>query len=169
MLRPLHENLTRAQERAQETGKECAHANRHIQHTRFRDPPQKKPSDPSLEKTRDHNAWNSHEIALEVLFSFFRPRALSQRAIKRDLRPPSVPHLGFPMRVPVNYRLLETVTKEEFLEFSAKMSVHNERRWKATQAERRENKKYAEEKGNGKSKKTDRPGWVGGSVSRNWV
>ena len=67
--------------------------------------------------------------------------------------------------VPVNYRLLETVTKEEFLEFSAKMSVHNERRWKATQAERRENKKYAEEKGYGKSKKTDRPGWVGGSVS----
>ena len=67
--------------------------------------------------------------------------------------------------MPVNYRLLETVTKEEFLEFSAKMSVHNERRWKATQAERRENKKYAEEKGYGKSKKTDRPGWVGGSVS----
>ena len=77
--------------------RECARANRHIQHTRFRDPPQKKPSGPSLKKTRDHNAWNGHEIALKVLFSFFRPGALSQRAIKRDLRPPSVPHLGFPM------------------------------------------------------------------------
>ena len=79
--------------------RECARANRHIQHTRFRDPPQKKPTGPSLKKTRDHNAWNGHEIALKVLFSFFRPGALSQRAIKRDLRPPSVPHLGFHMSI----------------------------------------------------------------------
>jgi hypothetical protein len=79
--------------------RECARAKRHIQHMRFRDPPQKKHSGPSLKKTRDHNAWNSHEIALEVLFSFFRPGALSQRAIKRDLRPPSVPHLGFHMSI----------------------------------------------------------------------
>ena len=75
--------------------RECARVNRHIQHKQFRDPPQKKPSGPSLKKTRDHNAWNGHEIALKVLFSFFRPVALFQRAIKRDLRPPSVPQLGF--------------------------------------------------------------------------
>jgi hypothetical protein len=79
--------------------RECARVNRHIQHKRFRDPPQKKTSGPSLKKTRDHNAWNSHEVTLEVLFSFFRPVALSQRAIKRDLRPLSVPYLGFHMSI----------------------------------------------------------------------
>ena len=62
--------------------------------------------------------------------------------------------------MPVNYRLLETVTKEEFLEFSAKMSVHNERRWKATQAERRENKEYAEEKDTGRARRQTNP-WQG--------
>jgi hypothetical protein len=49
--------------------------------------------------------------------------------------------------------------------------VHNERRWNdpiMIQVERRENKEYAE-KGYGKSKKTDRPGWAVGSVSCNCV
>ena len=75
----------------------------------FETPGKKKPSGPSLKKTRDHNAWNSHEVALEVLFSFFRPGALSKRAIKRDLRPQYLPHLGFPMKISHSFEEISKV------------------------------------------------------------
>ena len=75
--------------------RECARVNRHIQHKRFRDPPQKKTSGPSLKKTRDHNAWNSHEVALEVLFSFFRPVALFSKSHQKRPTPPVRSAFGF--------------------------------------------------------------------------
>ena len=67
--------------------RECARANRHIQHTRFRDPPQKKPTGPSLKKIETTTLGTATRSPSKFFLVFLGPGLFPKEPSKETYAP----------------------------------------------------------------------------------